>query len=44
MRNTLKGAQRLDVPAQFSASFPAEVQKSNPDYFSDLPPLPAQRR
>jgi NitT/TauT family transport system substrate-binding protein/sulfonate transport system substrate-binding protein len=44
LKNTLKGAQRLDVPAQFSASFIAEVQKSNPEYFSDLPPLPAQSR
>lgn len=44
LKNTLKGAQRLDVPAQFAASFIAEVQKSNPEYFSDLPALPAQSR
>jgi NitT/TauT family transport system substrate-binding protein/sulfonate transport system substrate-binding protein len=44
LKNTVKGGQRLDVPAQFSGSFLAEVQKSNPEYFSDLPPLPAQSR
>jgi len=44
LKNTLKGAQRLDVPAQFSASFIADVQKTNPEYFTDLPPLPAQNR
>jgi ABC-type nitrate/sulfonate/bicarbonate transport system substrate-binding protein len=44
LKNTLKGAQRLDVPAQFSASFIADIQRTNPEYFSDLPPLPAQSR
>ena len=44
LKNTLKGAQRLDVPAQFSASFIADVQRTHPEYFSDLPPLPAQSR
>ncbi len=44
LRNTVKGGQRLDVPAQFATSFIAEVQKSHPEYFSDLPPLPAQSR
>jgi sulfonate transport system substrate-binding protein len=43
LKNTLKGAARLNVPDQFAASFMAEVQKSNPEYFSDLPPLPAGR-
>ena len=43
LKNTLKGAARLNVPDQFAASFMAEVQKSNPEYFSDLPPLPAAR-
>jgi ABC-type nitrate/sulfonate/bicarbonate transport system substrate-binding protein len=41
LKNTLKDAARLNVPDQFAASFMAEVQKSNPEYFSDLPPLPA---
>lgn len=44
LKNTLKGATRLNVPDQFAASFMAEVQKSNPEYFSDLPPLPAASR
>ncbi len=44
LRNTVKGGQRLDVPTQFSASFIADVQKTNPEYFSDLPPVPAQSR
>jgi sulfonate transport system substrate-binding protein len=43
LRNTLKGAARLNVPDQFAASFMAEVQRSNPEYFNDLPPLPAGR-
>jgi hypothetical protein len=30
------------VPDQFAASFMALV-KSNPEYFSDLPPLPAAK-
>jgi hypothetical protein len=33
-------AARLNVPHQFAASFMADVQRSNPEYFSDLPPLP----
>jgi ABC-type nitrate/sulfonate/bicarbonate transport system substrate-binding protein len=44
IKNTLKGATRLNVPDQFAASFMAEVQKSNPEYFNDLPPLPAASR
>jgi ABC-type nitrate/sulfonate/bicarbonate transport system substrate-binding protein len=40
LRNTLKGAARLNVPEQFASSFMTDVQKSNPEYFSDLPPLP----
>ena len=43
LMNTLKGAARLNVPDQFAASFMADVQKSNPEYFSDLPPLPGGR-
>jgi ABC-type nitrate/sulfonate/bicarbonate transport system substrate-binding protein len=42
LKNTLKDAARLNVPDQFAASFMADVQKSNPEYFSDLPPLPAR--
>jgi len=41
LKNTLQGATRLNVPEQFSATFMAEVQKEFPQYFSDLPPLPA---
>jgi ABC-type nitrate/sulfonate/bicarbonate transport system substrate-binding protein len=44
LKNTVKGGQRLDVPAQFSGSFLAEVQKAYPEYFTDLPPVPAQSR
>ena len=44
LKNTLKGAARLNIPDQFAASFMAEVQKSNPEYFNDLPPLPAASR
>ena len=43
LKNTLKDAARINVPDQFAASFMAEVQKSNPEYFTDLPPLPAAR-
>ena len=39
LKNTLKGAARLNIPDQFAPSFMADVQKSNPEYFSDLPPL-----
>ncbi len=42
LKNTLKDAARLNVPDQFASSFMADVQKSNPEYFSDLPPLPAR--
>ena len=43
LKNTVKGGTRLNVPEQFAASFMAEAQKSNPEYFNDLPPLPATR-
>ena len=43
LKNTLKGAPRLKIPDQFATSFMADVQKTNPEYFSDLPPLPAGR-
>ena len=39
LRNTLKGAARLNVPEQFALRFLAEVEKAYPQYFSDLPPL-----
>ena len=42
LKNTLKGAARLNIPDQFAPSFMADVQKSNPEYFSDLPALPAR--
>ena len=43
LKNTVKGGARLNIPDQFAASYMAEVQKSNPEYFNDLPPLPAGR-
>jgi len=42
LRNTLKGAARLDVPAQFAPGFLADAEKNYPQYFSDLPPLPGR--
>ncbi|MFL5434238.1 MAG: hypothetical protein ACJ784_06975 [Myxococcales bacterium] len=44
LKNTLRGAQRLDVREQFAPAFLAEVQKAHPDYFDDLPPLPVDSR
>lgn len=44
LKNTLKGAARLNVPDQFASSFLADVQKAYPQYFADLPPLPAGGR
>ena len=44
LKNTLKGAPRLGIPEQFASSFLADAQKSYPQYFSDLPPLPAGSR
>jgi sulfonate transport system substrate-binding protein len=41
LKNTLQGAARLSVPDQFAPAFLAEVQKAHPEYFGDLPPLPA---
>jgi len=43
LKNTLKGAPRLNIADQFATSFMADVQKTNPEYFNDLPPLPAGR-
>ena len=43
LRNTVKGAPRLNVPAQFATQALTEVEKTYPQYFSDLPPLPAKR-
>jgi len=39
LKNTLKGATRLNVPDQFALKFLGEVEKSHPQYFNDLPPL-----
>jgi len=39
LRNTLKGAARLNVPDQFALGFLAEVEKEQPQYFNDLPAL-----
>ncbi len=44
IKNTLKGAQRLSIPEQFALSFLADVQKAHPEYFNDLPALPAGSR
>lgn len=40
LKNTLKGAARLNIPDQFASSYLADVEKTNPEYFSDLPALP----
>ena len=40
LKNTLKGAARLSIPDQFASSYLADVEKTNPEYFSDLPALP----
>ena len=44
LQNTVKGAPRLSIPEQFATSFLAEAEKAYPQYFSDLPPLPAGSR
>ena len=44
LKNTLKGATRLNVPDQFALKFLEEVEKSRPQYFNDLPPLPRASR
>jgi len=41
LKNTLQGAARLAVAEQFAPKFLADVEKAHPEYFSDLPPLPA---
>jgi len=40
LKNTLKGAARLSIPDQFASSYLADVETTNPEYFSDLPALP----
>ena len=40
LKNTLKGAARLSIPDQFASSYLADVEKTNPEYFSDLSALP----
>jgi len=44
LKNTLKGAARLNVPDQFALKFLEEAKKSQPQYFDDLPPLPGAGR
>src|SRR5229473_4442058 len=44
LKNTLKGAARLNVPDQFVLKFLEEAEKSHPQYFNDLPPLPRASR
>ena len=41
LKNTLQGAARLVVADQFAPAFLTEVEKTHPEYFSDLPRLPA---
>ncbi len=40
LKNTLKGAARLNIPDQFASLYLADVEKTNPEYFNDLPALP----
>jgi ABC-type nitrate/sulfonate/bicarbonate transport system substrate-binding protein len=40
LKNTLKAAVRLSIPEQFASSYLADVERTNPEYFSDLPALP----
>jgi hypothetical protein len=40
LKNTLKGAPRLIIPAQFSSQALEEVELTHPQYFDDLPALP----
>jgi ABC-type nitrate/sulfonate/bicarbonate transport system substrate-binding protein len=40
LKNTLKGAPRLAIAAQFSGEALAQVELSYPQYFDDLPALP----
>jgi sulfonate transport system substrate-binding protein len=44
LKLTLKDAPRLNIREQFASSFLTEVQKAHPEYFNDLPPLPAETR
>lgn len=44
LKNTLKGAPRLRIPEQFASAFLTDAEKAYPQYFSDLPPLPAGSR
>ena len=44
LKNTLQGAARLDIPNQFATAFLSEVERAHPEYFADLPPLPAASR
>ena len=45
LKLTLTNApRRLNIPEQFVASFLEEVQRTHPQYFSDLAPLPADAR
>ena len=42
LKNTLPGANRLNVADQFSPAFLAEIETTYPEYFDDLPPLKAR--
>jgi ABC-type nitrate/sulfonate/bicarbonate transport system substrate-binding protein len=39
LKNTVKGGQRLPIPDQFAPAYLAQVEKTHPEYFSDLPAL-----
>ena len=42
--STLQGAARLNIADQFVVAFVARVEQAHPEYFADLPPLPAGSR
>ncbi len=44
LKNTLQGAARLNIADQFAVVFLAQVEQTHPEYFADLPPLPARSR
>jgi hypothetical protein len=40
MDSRLRGNHDLGMHSQFASSYLADVEKTNPEYFSDLPALP----
>lgn len=43
LKNTVKGGKPLFIPAQFALSILTDVEKTHPEYFRDLPAVPAER-